>query len=86
MRRQRFKVNRTDSIIGCPQKRKKTLSSQVNGDQVALQVGSPQPSNPVFREKKKTAIKFQGQKHFYELVRIKVGHGYPVIEYGVCSV
>lgn len=52
----------------------------MNGDQVALQVGSPQPGNPVFREKKKTAIKFQGQKHFYELVRIKVGHGYPVIE------
>lgn len=65
---------------------RKLLSSLANGDQVALQVGSPQPSNPVFREKKKTAIKFQGQKHFYELVRIKVGHGYPVIEYGVCSV
>ena len=65
---------------------RKLLSSLVNGDQVALQSGSPRPSNPVFREKKKTAIKSQGQKRFYELLRIKVGHGYSVIEYGVCSV
>jgi hypothetical protein len=38
------------------------------------------------REKKKTAIKFQDQKHLYELLRIKAGHGYSEIKYGVYSV
>ena len=38
------------------------------------------------REKKKTAIKFQDQKHLYELLRIKVGHGYSEIKYAVYNV
>lgn len=38
------------------------------------------------KEKKKTAIKFQDQKHLYELLRIKAGHGYSEIEYGAYSV
>ena len=55
----RFTVHKPGSIMDGPQRRKKTLSNLVNGEQVALQFGTPNQAILCPKKKKKAAIKSQ---------------------------